>query len=329
MRFAADMRGRTALVTGAYGMLGSWLVKALLERDARVVVLKRDEVRRSALALEGTEPACTVVRGDLIDAAVIERAVGEYEVDTVFHLAAQTIVGTANRSPVSTFESNIRGTWTLMEACRAHSVQRVVVAASDKAYGPHERLPYREDFALQPRYPYDVSKACTDLIARSYWHTYDVPVAVTRFANIYGGGDLNASRLIPEMVTSVLSGRPPVIRSDGSPERDFLYVEDAVNAYLAITDALDDGPARGEAFNAGGDAPHSVREIVELAIRVAGADVEPDIRGQGTPAGEIDRQYVDSSKLRTLTGWRPQVGLEDGLRRTVEWYRAHPEALAP
>jgi CDP-glucose 4,6-dehydratase len=230
---------------------------------------------------------------------------------------------------VSTFESNIKGTWTLMEASRLHGVQRVVVAASDKAYGPHERLPYREDFALQPRYPYDVSKACTDLIARSYWHTYQVPVAVTRFANIYGGGDLNPSRLIPEMVTSVLGGRAPVIRSDGSPERDFLYVEDAVNAYLAITDALDGGTARGEAFNAGGDAPHSVREIVELAIRVAGADVEPDIRGTGTPEGEIDRQYVDSSKLRALTGWRPQVDLEEGLRRTVEWYRAHPEALSP
>jgi CDP-glucose 4,6-dehydratase len=292
-------------------------------------VLKRDEVRRSALALEGVEASCTVVRGDLVDAGAIERAVGEYEVDTVYHLAAQTIVGTANRSPVSTFESNVKGTWTLMEACRLHRVQRVVVAASDKAYGPHDRLPYREDFALQPRYPYDVSKACTDLIARSYWHTYHVPVAVTRFANIYGGGDLNPSRLIPEMVASIIAGRSPIIRSDGSPERDFLYVEDAVSAYLAITDALDAGTARGEAFNAGGDAPHSVREIVELAIRVAGADVQPDIRGTGTPEGEIDRQYVDSSKLRALTGWRPAVDLEEGLRRTVEWYRAHPEALSP
>jgi CDP-glucose 4,6-dehydratase len=329
MTFADNMRGRTAFVTGAYGMLGSWLVKALLARDARVVVLKRDEVRRSALALEGVEASCTVVRGDLVDAGAIERAVGEYEVDTVYHLAAQTIVGTANRSPVSTFESNVKGTWTLMEACRLHRVQRVVVAASDKAYGPHDRLPYREDFALQPRYPYDVSKACTDLIARSYWHTYHVPVAVTRFANIYGGGDLNPSRLIPEMVASIIAGRSPIIRSDGSPERDFLYVEDAVSAYLAITDALDAGTARGEAFNAGGDAPHSVREIVELAIRVAGADVQPDIRGTGTPEGEIDRQYVDSSKLRALTGWRPAVDLEEGLRRTVEWYRAHPEALSP
>jgi CDP-glucose 4,6-dehydratase len=326
--FGTQMAGRSVFVTGAYGMLGSWMVKALLERDARVTVLKRDEVTASALALEDNEQRCNVVHGDLIDAAAMDRAIGEYEVDSVFHLAAQTIVGTANRSPVSTFESNIRGTWTLLEACRLHAVERVVVAASDKAYGPHDKLPYREDFALQPRYPYDVSKAATDLIARSYWHTYELPVAVTRFANIYGGGDLNASRLIPEMVRAVLAGRAPVIRSDGSPERDFLYVEDAVSAYLAICDALDAGGARGEAFNAGGDAPHAVREIVALVCSVAGSDVEPDIRGAGTPAGEIDRQYVDSTKLRELTGWAPQIDLQEGLRRTVEWYRAHPEALS-
>jgi CDP-glucose 4,6-dehydratase len=229
---------------------------------------------------------------------------------------------------VSTFETNIRGTWLLMEACRLQGVARTVVAASDKAYGPHDTLPYKEDFALQPKYPYDVSKACTDLITRSYFHTFGVPTAVTRFANIYGGGDLNPSRLVPEMVSSVLNGRAPVIRSDGSPERDFLYVEDAANAYLAITDALDAGKAGGEAFNAGGDAPHSVREIVELVIRVVGSDVQPDYQGKGTPSGEIDRQYVDSTKLRELTGWAPQVDLEEGLRRTVEWYRAHPESLA-
>jgi CDP-glucose 4,6-dehydratase len=329
MSFGDGMGGRIVFITGAYGMLGSWLVKALLVRGARVVVLKRDEVRNSALTMEGTEAHCTVVRGDLVDAPTIERAVGEYQVDTVFHLAAQTIVGTANRSPASTFDSNIRGTWTLMEACRLHAVERVVVAASDKAYGPHERLPYREDFPLQPRYPYDVSKAATDLIARCYWYTFEVPVAVTRFANIYGGGDLNPSRLIPEMVAAVLADRPPVIRSDGSPERDYLYVEDAVDAYLAICDAIDDGPARGEAFNGGGDAPHSVREIVELVIRLTGSHVRPDVRGAGTPPGEIDRQYVDSSKLRSTTGWAPRVSLEEGLRRTVEWYRGHPEALAP
>jgi CDP-glucose 4,6-dehydratase len=330
--FGEQLRGRTAFVTGAYGMLGSWLVKTLLDRGARVVVLKRDAVTASALSLEGLEQHCQVVRGDLVDGALMDRIVGEYEVDAVFHLAAQTIVGTANRSPVSTFESNIRGTWTLLEACRTHDVAQVVVAASDKAYGPHDTLPYREDFALQPKFPYDVSKAATDLIARSYFHTYGLPVAVTRFANIYGGGDLNPSRLVPEMVGAILAGRAPVIRSDGSPERDFLYVEDAVSAYLAIADALatDDADApraRGEAFNAGGDAPHSVREIVERAIAVAGADVQAEYRGTGTPDGEIDRQYVDSSKLRSLTGWAPRVDLDEGLARTVAWYREHPAAL--
>src|SRR3954452_19809526 len=312
----------TALVTGAYGMLGSWLVKALLDRGDEVVVLRRDDVQRSALIIEGTEARCAVVHGDITDALIVDRAIGEYEVDAVFHLAAQTIVGTANRSPLSTFESNIRGTWVLLEACREHGVARTVVAASDKAYGPTDQLPYTEEHPLQPLYPYDVSKACTDLIARSYWHTYELPVAVTRFANIYGGGDLNPSRLIPEAVAAVLEGRAPVIRSDGSPERDFLYVEDAAAAYPAIADAL--AGAGGEAFNAGGDAPHSVLEVVSLLCRVAGSDVEPDVRGAGTPHGEIGRPFVDSSKLRERTGWAPKVDLEEGLRRTVEWYRAHP-----
>ncbi len=305
---------KSAFVTGAYGMLGSWIVKALLERDVKVVVLKRDVVATTALALEGTEERCAIVRGDLTDPGVVERAIGEYECDSVFHLAAQTIVGTANRSPISTFESNIKGTWILMEACRLQGVQRCVVAASDKAYGPHETLPYKEDFALQPKFPYDVSKAATDLIARSYFHTYGVPTAVTRFANIYGGGDLNPSRLVPELIAAVLAGRAPVIRSDGSPERDFLYAEDAASAYLAIADQLgsEDGGARGEAFNAGGDAPHSVREIVELLIEITGADVEADYQGKGTPHAEIDRQYVDSTKLRQLTGWAPKYDLRAG-----------------
>ncbi len=203
----------------------------------------------------------------------------------------------------------------------------MVVAASDKAYGQHAELPYREDFALQPRYPYDVSKAATDLIARSYWHTYELPVATTRFANLYGGGDTNRSRLVPEAIDAALAGRRPVIRSDGTPERDFLYVEDAVAAYLQIAAALDGDGARGEAFNAGGGEPHAVREVVQRICEIAGTDVEPDIRGTGTPAGEIDRQYVDTTKLRELTGWRPAVGLDEGLRRTVAWYREHPAAL--
>lgn len=315
---------RSVFVTGAYGMLGGWLVRALLERGDRITVLRRDEVPGCGLVVEGLERRCEVVHGDVTDLALLSRAIGEHEVDTVFHLAAQTIVGTASRSPLSTWEANVRGTYLLMEACRTLAVERVVVAASDKAYGAHDELPYREHFALQPTFPYDVSKACTDLIARSYWHTYGLPVATTRFANIYGGGDRNPSRLIPEAVGAVLAGRAPVIRSDGTPERDFLYAEDAAAAYLAIADALGpDGAANGEAFNAGGDRPHAVGEVVALVCRLAGAAVEPEIRGSGSPSGEIDRQYVDSSKLRALTGWSPRVGLEDGLRRTIDWYRRH------
>ncbi len=318
---------RSAFVTGGYGLLGSALVRKLLEREVEVTVLRRDSTPRSALVLEGLEARVNVVNGDVTDGSLVERALGEYEVDTVFHLAAQTIVGTANRSALATWETNVRGTWILMEACRRLEVERVVVAASDKAYGGHEELPYREDFALQPKFPYDVSKAATDLIARSYWHTYALRVATTRFANLYGGGDTNRSRLIPEVIDAALAGRRPVIRSDGSPERDFLYVDDAVAAYLAIAQALDGDGAPGEAFNAGGGRPHAVREVVELICRVAGTNVEPDIQGVGTPSGEIDRQYVDTAKLAGLTGWRAEVGLEEGLRRTVEWYRAHPEAL--
>lgn len=317
-----SLRGRSVFVTGAYGLLGSWLVKALLEEGARVTVLRRDSVVNSALILEGSEAKVNVVHGDICDALLMDRVVNEYEVAVVFHLAAQTIVGTANTSPVSTFDTNIRGTWTLLEACRKHSDVRVVVAASDKAYGVHDELPYRETFALEPLYPYDVSKAATDLIARSYWHTWGMPVAVTRFANLYGGGDLNFSRLIPEAVRAAIAGRRPIIRSDGTLERDFIYVEDAVAAYLAILEILDEGKGAGEAYNAGSGVPHSVLDVVSLVCKAAETDVEPDIQGAGIPPGEIPRQYVDASKLHALSGWAPQVDLEEGLRRTVAWYRA-------
>jgi CDP-glucose 4,6-dehydratase len=315
------MSSRSVFVTGAYGLLGSWLVKALLERGDRVVVLRRDAVPQSALRFMGLEQAVSVIRGDLLGEGVVARALAEYEVDDVFHLAAQTLVPTANRSPLSTFDTNIRGTWMLLEACRHHGVEGVVVASSDKAYGPHRDLPYRETHSLQPRYPYDVSKAATDMLARSYWHTWQLPVAVTRFANLYGGGDFNGSRLVPEAVTAALAARRPIIRSDGSPERDFLYVEDAVRAYLAIADSVRQGDGRGEAFNAGGGRSHKVLDVVSLICRLAGTDVEPDVRGKGAPAGEIDRQWVDYTKLHELTGWEPQVELQDGLKRTIDWYR--------
>jgi CDP-glucose 4,6-dehydratase len=318
-----SLRGRSVFVTGAYGLLGSWLVKALHARGARVTVLKRDAVSASALVLEGTERLVNVVHGDVCDAALIERVLFEYEVDTVFHLAAQAIVGVANRGPVSTFETNIRGTWTVLEACRRAGVPRTIVASSDKAYGAHDELPYRESFALQPVNPYDVSKAAADLLARSYWHTFGLPVAVTRFANLYGGGDFNFSRLVPEATVAAIERRAPVIRSDGTPQRDFLYVEDAVEAYLAICDLLDDGRAAGEAFNAGPGEPQSVLEVVELICELAGTGVAPDVRGSDTGAGEIGRQWVDATKLYAATGWEPAVDLEEGLRRTITWYREH------
>jgi CDP-glucose 4,6-dehydratase len=317
------LRGRSAFVTGAYGLLGGWLVKALLERGARVTVLKRDDVGASALVLEGTERLVNVEHGDVCDARLLERLLGEYEVDTVFHLAAQAIVGVANRAPTSTFETNIRGTWTVLEACRRAGVTRTIVASSDKAYGPHDELPYRESLPLEPIYPYDVSKAAADMLARSYWHTFGLPVAVTRFANLYGGGDFNFSRLVPEAILAAIERRAPVIRSDGTPERDYLYVEDAVAAYLAIAEGLGDGGLAGEAFNAGHGKPRSVLEVVELICELAGTGVRPDVRGSGAPSGEISRQWVDSTKLRTATGWEPQIGLEDGLRRTIAWYREH------
>jgi CDP-glucose 4,6-dehydratase len=322
----------TTLVTGAHGFVASHLAAALLGRGVEVRILDRPDprtadvggARRSALDLLGIRGEVELAEADLRDAEGVEAAVAGC--DTVFHLAAQTIVGAARESPLETFEVNVRGAWNVFEACRAHSVERVVFASSDKAYGASPELPYREDFPLRAAHPYDASKAAADILARSYAKAYGLPLAVTRFANVYGGGDLNFSRLVPETTVAALEGRSPEIRSDGSPERDFLHVDDAVAAYLAIAEALDRGKAMGEAFNAGGERPRSVREVVDLIAGIAGTGAKPDFQGEGTPEGEIDRQYVDSSKLRELTGWRPEVELADGLRRTLEWYRSHPEA---
>jgi CDP-glucose 4,6-dehydratase len=314
-----------ALVTGARGFAASWLARALLESGAEVTSIDRGGASPTGLELQGIAGEVNDVVGDLRDYDAALDLLRSSRIDAVFHLAAQPIVGDANASPVSTFQTNIEGSWVLLEACREAGIERVVVASSDKAYGPHDDLPYREDSALQPIFPYDVSKAATDLIARSYWHTYGLPVAVTRFANLYGGGDRNFSRLIPETVTAVLDRRRPVIRSDGSPERDFLYVEDAAQAYLAVAEALESDRVAGEAFNAGWGTPHPVREVIDLICELGPTDVEPDYRGGGTPNGEIDRQYLDSAKIRERIGWEPQVELREGLRRTLEWYAAHPE----
>ena len=321
-------RDKSILVTGAQGFIGSWLVSRMLDEGARVVVLRRDIPAESRFGIEGLEERCDVVLGDLVDYESLIRALNEYEVKAVFHLGAQTIVGTANRSPLSTYETNIRGTYLLLEACRAvgvvgEGIERVVVASSDKAYGSHDDLPYSEDFALQPRYPYDVSKAATDMIARSYAVTYGLPVAVTRLANVYGGGDFNFSRIVPDTARALVRGDQPVIRSDGTPERDYIYAADAVDAYLAIAQSLDDPAMHGRAWNAGAGRPYSVKEIVSRLIAVSGRDVEPDIQGEGTPHGEIDRQFLDSSRIRDELGWEPRWELDDGLRETWTWYERH------
>jgi CDP-glucose 4,6-dehydratase len=314
------------LVTGGHGFVASHLARALLERGDAVTVLDLPAPPLSGLALQGVAEAVELAEVDLRDSAGVDAVVEKGRFDSVFHLAAQTLVGPAMADPAATFESNVLGTWNLLEACRHADVPALVVASSDKAYGPSEELPYREEMRLAPASPYEASKAAADAIALSYQPAYGLPVAVTRFANIYGGGDLNFSRLIPEASAAILAGRRPQIRSDGSPERDFLYVDDAVAAYLAIEDQVGGDPGAGEAFNAGGERPFSVSEVLETIAAVSGSGLDPEYLGEGNPAGEIDRQYVDSAKLRGLTGWRPEVELRDGLGRTLEWYRAHPEA---
>jgi CDP-glucose 4,6-dehydratase len=323
------MSAGAALVTGAEGFAGSWLCRALLQEGWDVLGYDRGRGGVSGLELQGVAGEVEAIRGDVRDRERIEGVLRDRGVSRVFHLAAQTLVGEANASPRPTLETNVLGTWAVLEAARQAGTGAVVVASSDKAYGAHDELPYREDAPLRPTFPYDVSKAAADLIARSYAHTYGLPVAVTRFANIYGGGDLNFSRLIPEAAVAAIEGRAPVIRSDGSPERDFLHVEDAASAYLAIARSVEGGDGAGEAFNAGAGRPYSVREVLELIARVAGTGIRPDFRGDGVPAGEIDRQFLDSAKIRELTGWRPRVELEEGLRRTIEWYRDHPDVRPP
>ncbi len=315
------------LVTGGHGLLGSWLVKALLARGDAVTVLERGGGAGSALTLEGTDASVEVVGADVRDGPAVARAVAGRRLDSVFHLAGQAIVATARRSPLETFETNVGGTWNVLEACREAGVGRVVVASSDTVYGPDAPGPCTEDLPLRAAFPYDASKAAADVIARSYWPSYGLAVAVTRFANVYGGGDMNRSRLVPGSVWAALAGERPVIRSDGTPQRDFLYVEDAVAAYLALDVALERGDgAAGEAFNAGGGETHQVLDIVQAVFAAAGAPFAPDIRGAGVPPGELARQVVDHGKLARLTAWAPRVALAEGARRTVEWYRRYAPA---
>lgn len=315
-----------SLVTGGHGFIASHLARALVERGDEVVVVDKANPApgHSGLEMQGIADQVELINADLAEPGAVATILGGCgSFDSVFHLAAQTLVGPAFLEPVKTFEANLEGTWNLLEGLRGQEMSpRVIVASSDKAYGPSEDLPYREDQVLRPASPYEASKAATEMIAAAYCRSYAIGVAVTRFANVYGGGDLNLSRLIPELMLARVDGRRPEIRSDGSPERDYLYIDDAVAAYIAIDEflATSGQPARFHSFNAGSGRSWSVRELVEKIGTVTGKPLDAIYRGAGVPLGEIDRQWVDSTKLKQLTGWQPQVGLDEGLRRTFEWY---------
>jgi CDP-glucose 4,6-dehydratase len=313
---------RRVFVTGCTGILGSWLTLTLLDAGAEVVGLIRDRVPLSNLNLSGADKRIIAVDGDICDGALIERVLNEYEIEVVFHLAAQPLVRLANRAPVGTFEINVRGAWLLLEACRiSPTVKRIVVASSDKAYGDQEVLPYTEDAPLQGRHPYDVSKSCADLIAQAYARTYNLPVAITRCGNIYGGGDLNWDRIVPGTMRSVLRGEPPVIRSDGTPLRDYLFVNDIVDGYVRLAERLDDPAFHGQAFNFGMDDPQSALAMARAIIAISDHPaLEPTVLNQASH--EIGQQYLSSAKAHRLLGWSAQYSLEAGLRRTLDWYRA-------
>jgi CDP-glucose 4,6-dehydratase len=313
-------KDKNVFITGATGILGSWLVKSLLAANANVTILKRDHVPNSEMELSGAINKVNIVRGSLEDYWTIERALNEYEIDTVFHLAAQTIVQTANRSPLPTFEANVRGTWNLLEAMRGSSlIKRVVISTSDKAYGAQEKLPYTEDTPLRGMHPYDASKSCCDLISQAYAHTYGLPIGVARCGNIYGGGDLNFNRLIPGTIKSVLDGEEPIIRSDGEFVRDYFYVEDTVDAFLTLAKALDREEIRGEAFNFSPEDPMNVKEVVDKVLEVAESSLKPRILNEAK--NEIKEQHLDCSKAKKLLNWEAKTNIVDGLRKTLDWYK--------
>ncbi|MBD3860729.1 GDP-mannose 4,6-dehydratase [Bacillus sp. 28A-2] len=312
--------GKNVFVTGCTGLLGSYLVKELIDQGANVTGLVRDQVPRSNLYQGSQFEKMNVVQGALEDMQTIERALGEYEIDTVFHLAAQAIVGVANRHPVSTFEANILGTWNVLEACRRQPlIKRVIVASSDKAYGDQEQLPYAEDMPLNGKHPYDVSKSCADLISHTYYNTYGLPVCITRCGNLYGGGDLNFNRIIPQTIQLVLEGKAPEIRSDGTFIRDYFYIEDAVKAYLLLAEKMEEKGLAGEAFNFSNEIQLTVLELVDKILKAMGSELKPRILNQGSH--EIKHQYLSAEKARKLLDWKPDYSIDEGLEKTIEWYR--------
>ena len=308
-------------MTGATGLVGGWLVRRLVESGADVVCLVRDWVPQSELLRDRLIDRVKIVRGDVLDQRLLERTLGEYEIATVIHLAAQTIVTIANRNPIFTFDTNIGGTWTLLEACRrSPTVGQIILASSDKAYGDHSSLPYDEGTPLQGKHPYDVSKSCADLIAQAYASTYDLPVAITRCGNFYGGGDLNWNRIVPGTIRSILRGNRPIIRSDGKYIRDYFYVEDGAAAYMLLAEKLEEKEdLRGQAFNLSNEIHVTTLEIVEMILRLMNSDHKPDILNEAS--NEIRHQYLSAVKARKILGWQPLFSLEEGLRRTIEWYK--------
>jgi CDP-glucose 4,6-dehydratase len=314
---------RPVFVTGATGLVGSWLVRRLLDAGAEVVCLVRDWVPQCELVRAGLVERVRVVRGDVRDDALMERILGEYEIATVIHLAAQTIVPVANRNPGSTFDTNIRGTWTLLEACRrSPTIRQIVVASSDKAYGDQESLPYDEKTPLQGQHPYDVSKSCADLISQAYAKTYGLPVCITRCGNFYGGGDLNWNRIVPGTIRSVLRGQSPVVRSDGKSIRDYFYVEDGAAVYMLLAEKLAAMPElKGQAFNFSTEARVTVLELANKIIGLLGSSLTPDVRNEAT--NEIRHQYLDAGKARRLLGWTPLFGLDKGLAAAISWYKQY------
>ena len=313
-------RDRPVLVTGGTGLVGSWLVQRLVTAGADVVCLVRDWVPQSELVRTGTLDSVRVVRGSVTDQALLERTLGEHEIVTVIHLAAQTIVGIANRNPISTFESNIQGTWCLLEACRRSPlVKQIVIASSDKAYGDQENLPYDETTPLQGQHPYDVSKSCSDLIAYTYAKSFGSPVSITRCGNFYGGGDLNWNRIVPGTIRSVLRNEKPIIRSDGSYVRDYFYVEDGAAAYMHLAEKLGANPdLAGEAFNFSNEIQITVADLVKRILDSMGSDLEPVVLNEAS--NEIRHQYLSAAKARKFLNWSPQFSLETGLERTITWY---------
>ena len=314
-------KNRNVFVTGCTGLLGSWLTSFLVERGANVTGLIRDWVPRSNLNWSGFIDRINIVRGEVEDYSLLERVINEYEIDTIFHLAAQTIVGIANRNPISTFETNVKGTWNILEACRRNpTVKRIIVASSDKAYGEHKELPYREDAPLRGSHPYDVSKSCADLIVFAYYDTYELPVCVTRCGNFYGGGDLNFNRIVPGTIRSVIFNERPIIRSDGTLIRDYIYILDAVEAYLLLAEKMDKLPIHGEAFNFSNELQLTVLGLTKKILKLMDReDLKPIILGEAK--SEIRHQYLSAAKARRILKWEPKYILEQGLKETIVWYR--------